>query len=277
MIDGWSARDDSVHLRFGIEYHAALQEWEVLRAEGVKAEAALEVVIKNVLVRTKEWDPDHKYKNKDNLVKLVIHYLDHFRDDPAKTVMKATGEPMVEQSFRHELDYSPSSSKAGYGNQPYMLCGHLDRVVEFNEEIFVMDHKTTTTTPSAYYFNQYDPNNQMSLYTWAGQIIFKSTIAGVIIDAAQVLIGLPKFVRGVTYRTAAQLEEWMIDLKHWLALAERYAIEGYWPMNDTACDKFGGCPFRPICSKDPRVRETFLKSDFEQKAVEDRWNPLAVR
>ena len=43
----------------------------------------------------------------------------------------------------------------------------MDRVVSFNDQLFVMDHKTTTTTPSQYYFNQYEPHNQMTLYTMA--------------------------------------------------------------------------------------------------------------
>ena len=28
MIDGWSAKDENVHLRFGQEYHSALEEYD---------------------------------------------------------------------------------------------------------------------------------------------------------------------------------------------------------------------------------------------------------
>ena len=36
MIEGWGTRDESIHLRFGIEYHTALQDYAISRAKGVK-------------------------------------------------------------------------------------------------------------------------------------------------------------------------------------------------------------------------------------------------
>jgi hypothetical protein len=162
--------------------------------------------------------------------------------------------------------------------QPYLLCGHLDRVVSFNDQLLVMDRKTSTTTLSAYYFNQYEPHNQMSLYTLAGKIILNAPIRGVIIDAAQVLLEKPNaFARGFTYRTEDQLEEWLADLRVTLAFAESCATTNHFPMNDTSCDKFGGCRFRGICSKSPAVRDRFLAADFEKLEPEDRWNPMKPR
>jgi hypothetical protein len=141
-----------------------------------------------------------------------------------------------------------------------------------------MDHKTTTTTVGDYYFDQWEPHNQMTLYTLAGRIIMDAPIRGVIISAAQILLDKPnRFVRGFTYRTDDQLGEWLEDLKIHLIAAENYAAIDYWPMNDTACDKFGGCKFRQICSKSPSVREAFLKSNFIKQEPEDRWNPLKSR
>ena len=99
-----------------------------------------------------------------SVVQLVIDYLDHYKDDPATTVIREDGTPATELSFRFELDWGPQASQEDeaicrareQGNfdevtnidQPYLLCGHLDRVVTFNDSIFVMDHKTTTATLS---------------------------------------------------------------------------------------------------------------------------------
>ena len=291
MIDGWVPKDDSVHLRFGIEYHQALQDYDMLVANGTDRDTAIHIVVKDLLARTYEWQVDQetkagKYKNRNTLVQLVIDYLDHFAADPVETYIMSNGKPAVELSFRFELAFGPE--QAGdlqfdeYSNevhpQPYILCGHLDKVVSFNDQLLVMDHKTTTTTPSQYYFKQYEPNNQMSLYTLAGQIVLDTPIKGVCISAAQIKLAEPNvFVRGFTYRTKDQIEEWLDDLTMWLVAAESYAKSNYWPKNDTACDKFGGCKFRDICSKSPDVREIFLKSDFNQLAPEDRWNPLRSR
>ena len=40
MIDGYVAKGESIHLRFGIEYHQALQDYDIARAEGIDHEDA---------------------------------------------------------------------------------------------------------------------------------------------------------------------------------------------------------------------------------------------
>lgn len=292
MIDGYVSKGESIHLRFGIEYHQTLQDYDIARATGISHEDAVHDAISDLVRRTHDWSVDEtakpgKYKNRSTVVSLVLDYLDHYVDDPAETYIKSDGKPAVELSFRFELDWGPESNNnqhgssidgEGAGGHPYLLAGHLDRVVTFNDQLFVMDHKTTVTTPSQYYFDQYEPHNQMTLYTLAGQMVLGAPIKGVIVRAAQILLEKEnRFVSGFTFRTADQLDEWLADLKIHLANAERYAIDNYWPMNDTACDKFGGCKFRGVCSKSPSVREIYLKSDFEQLDLESRWNPLRSR
>ena len=308
MIDGWAERGSSaIHLRFGIELHSALQQYDIERAEGRDHDDAVRHVVYDTLKRIKDpadpFDPDRteragNYKNPDTLIALIVDYLDKFQDDAAKTYILQDGRPAVELSFRFELDWGPSayqklkpgefSLKPGAINyidgaeepsgQPYLLCGHLDRVVDFNDGLYVMDHKTTMTTPGPYYFSQFGPNNQMTLYTIASGIVLDSPVKGVIIDALQILLESPNnFQRGFTYRTPALLNEWLKDLSYWLRQAETFAEANYWPMNDTACDKFGGCRFREICAKDPSAREAFLKGKFDKLAPEDRWNPLKPR
>lgn len=287
MIDGWTQANDNIHLRFGIEYHQALQEYDLSRAEGIPHDDAVHDTLRNLLTRIYDWTPEpnfekasEKNKSKHNLIRSILWYLDKFKDDPAKTYIMANGKPAVELSFRFELDWGPKTNEqhavGDYGG-PYLLSGHLDRVVSFNDALFVMDRKTTTTTPGDYFFDRFHPDNQMSLYTFASQVVLQAPVKGVIIDAAQVAIGFSRFVRGMTYRTKEQIEEWVKDLHYWFAKAEDYATEGYWPMNDTACDKYGGCRFREICQKSPQVRDQFLKANFVKQALEDRWNPLKPR
>jgi hypothetical protein len=276
------------------------------RADGLDHYWSQQHSIMQLMLRLEDYtDPDPgakpsvKVKTKENLLRSVIWYLENFSDDPAKTYIKTDGKPAVEQSFRFELGFGPQTGKykctgghdlcgQSYPSkdcpycendpaQPYLLCGHLDRVVTFNDELFVMDRKTTTITPSEYYFNQYEPNNQMTLYTLAAKVVVGSPVKGVIIDAAQLLMEETKFGRSFTYRTDDFLHEWVEDLGIWFSMAENYAIANYWPKNDTACDKFGGCKFKSICSKSPQVRDTFLRSQFKQLPEDARWNPLKPR
>lgn len=282
IIEGWKTPDESVHLRFGIEYHQALQEYDIVLTSGLSPAEALFDTIRSLAIRTADWRPDHKYKNRNNLFRTVIWYLDNFRNDPAQTYIDSNGKPLVEASFRFSLDFGPSlhedwddpDLKTGPG-QPYLLCGHLDRIVTYAGDLYVMDRKTTTMSLGSYYFNQFSPNNQMSLYSLAAKLILNSPVRGVIIDAAEIKIDFSRFGRhGPIHHTPDQLTEWLDDTKIWLSLAEQYAIAGHWPMNDTACDKFGGCRFREICSKSPGVREKFLESNFVKGEI---WNPLIPR
>lgn len=303
MIDRWQGRDENVHLRFGIEFHQALQDYDILKNEGEKHEEALHTVVQELLLRVADWSPEHKYKNRRNLLRTVIDYLDKYKDDPAKTFIMENGYPAVELSFRFELPFGPEASvkpcptcngtgftgpETGYDSvcsecggqkledlaQLYIICGHLDRVVTFNDDLYVMDRKTTTIAPSEYYFAQFEPNNQMTLYAIAGEIVLNTPIQGIIIDAAAVKVDTSEFGRGMTYRDKAKVDEWLEDLGYWLSLAENYAERNHWPMNDTACDKYGGCRFREICSSSPKVRDRFLKSNFVQG---EQWNPLKTR
>lgn len=286
IIMGWRPKDESVHLRFGQEYHSGLEIYDKNRHAGIKHEENLHATVKALLLHMTDWDPDHQYKNKRTLIRTVIGYLDKFKNDHAKTLVMQDGKLACEQSFRFELDWGPATEVQqqldevskdhdgpGY-SQPYLLCGHLDRVVEWQDAVFVMDRKTTKGTPGSYYFDQFQPENQMSLYTLAGQVIFQAPVRGVIIDVAQVAIEFSRFERGFTYRTSDQIDEWVNDLRYWFALAEQYAKANYWPMNDTACGQYGGCRFRDICSKSPQVREKFLAGNFNKEAP---WNPLIPR
>lgn len=291
MIEGWAPKDENIHLRFGIEYHTAIEDFHRYMAEGYEYEDALRLVIRELVERTHGWEVDEankpgKYKNRKSISALVIAYLDKWKGkDPAKTHILDNGKPAVELSFRFELPFGPESAPLEQTHvgeqawkQPYLLCGHLDQVVEYADGKFVMDHKTTTTTLSGYYFDQYEPNNQMTLYTLAAKTLFDVPIRGVIIDAAQILLEKPHhFERGFTYRTQDQLDEWVYDLEYLLAEAEGYALANYWPMRDTSCDKYGGCRFRPICAKSRHVREKFLASSFTKQPLEERWNPLKPR
>jgi hypothetical protein len=282
MIEGYTSREDNLHLRYGIEYHTTIEHYHKAVASGKRHKAAMREAIRALLVRVWEWNvdtttPTGRYKNRATIVELCIDYFDKFGDDDvAKTYIKDDGKAAVELSFRFELDWGPS--ELGGVGQPYLLCGHLDQVVNFNDSLFVMDHKTSKNTLSDYYFDQYNPDNQMTLYSLAGKIVINSPIKGVIIDAAQILLEKPHaFKRGLTLRTPEQLDEWTSDLEYWLNQAEAYATAGYWPMNDTACSMYGGCKFREVCSKSPSTRHVYLKSNFIKQPPEERWNPLKPR
>lgn len=305
MIEGWQAKGEGIHLRFGIEYHTALQHYDVYRAVGMEHEDAVREVVRELLIRTIDFHPSEeqygsaaKYKSRQNLVRTVIWYLEKYpsEKDTHKTYIMEDGRPAVELSFRLELDWGPKQTvQAGWSqiddtpittgfSQPYILSGHLDRVVTFADDLYFADRKTTKSQPGDFYFSQYDPDNQMSIYSLASKVVLKSPVKGGIIDVAQILIDASRFQRGFTFRSEDRTQEWLTDLRYKLEENEKYAADDYWPQNDKYCGTYRseetgsiGCPFREVCQKSPRMREPFLKSKFNKLEEKDRWNPLKPR
>ena len=261
---GWRSREDNVHLRYGAEYHKTLQDYEVLKASGLSHRDSVFDAVNALTKRLVDFNPDHPKKNRETLIRSAIWHMEKYEDDHAQTWMMSDGKPAVEITFNFPLDFGPP----GY-DQPYVLCGKLDRIVVFNGDLFVLDYKTTTISLTDSYWKQFRMNDQMSLYTLAGKVVFQAPIKGVIVDAAQILVGGTNFERGIIYRTQDQLDEWVENLRFYLDNQNNDT------MNEASCiTRYGPCEYLEICGRTPQVRERFLKSSFVQ---EEPWNPLLPR
>ncbi len=279
-VCGWRKKKSSFHLEFGGFYADAVELYHIRISKGDNHDEATLAAVRCVLENgTRDdagvftpWDTEDPNKNRGTLVRAVVWYLEKFKDDPCKTITFEDGKPAVELAFRFGTGaFSPNGEE-------YEFHGYLDRFVKFGEDNFINDNKTTKSALSDYYFKQFNPNNQMSLYTLAGVVVFQTVIKGVIIDAAQLAVGFARFGRSFSTRTQTQLAEWTKHALIFIKQAEAYAIaaqvdadpESCYPMNDTSCDKYGGCPFRDICSASPDVRKLYLSSDFEQRIYEPK-------
>lgn len=288
IIEGWFRPEKSFHLTFGAHYATALEHYYKHLANGADKEEALVRVVEEALVNTWEyrnedgspfdlhnapdgmmppvshgpWQSPDTAKNRENLIRTIIWYVDHFPDKEIKIVHLPDGRPAVEYSFSLEVDAD------------LLFCGHLDRVVEWAEKPYVMDQKTTGTTLTMRYFDQFSPDDQMSMYTFAGKAIFHLPVKGVIIDAAQIAVGFSRFERGFTFRSDDQLDEWYAETVTFIKRFQDDAARGYYPMNPTACFNYGGCQFRSICSRSAGVRPNFLAAEFKPGKI---WDPLQRR
>lgn len=277
-IEGWQADAKSVHLIFGGHYASALERFAKLLASGMDREPAIETVVKELMVNTWDFDKDeegndipdtgvpqdwfHASKSRETLIRSVVWYFDNFEEDPAATVILDSGEAAVEYSFSLPID------------DDILYCGHIDKLVEFDGDKFVMDQKTSGATITPRYFEQFSPDFQMSGYAFAGEILFDLPIAGVIIDAAQIAVGFTRFSRGFVHRSKPVLEDWLENTLSVIENTRRLASENRFPMNPASCGNYGGCEFRKICSRAPEHRERALRADFTQRP---RWDPLEQR
>lgn len=276
VIEGWQPNGRALPLVFGIHYHSALETYDKARAEGESHEVATRTAVRHAMQIQDETVEEIRYmprttdctaRNRENLVRNIIWYLDQFEHDAATTIIMKNGKPAVELTFKMEI---PMPTPAG---DQMLLCGHMDRVVDFGGEIYVMDHKTTKGTLHDQYWKGYSPNNQVSLYTLASTVVLGERAKGVIISACQLAVGFCRFARRPIHRTEGQTAEWLDEAQRWILQAQRYAETGYWPMNDTACGLYGGCSFRKVCSADPAMRGRLLNSDYHKRV----WDPMKAR
>lgn len=276
MIEGWESKRRATPLTFGIWFHEAAEEYHKLRAQEIDHDEAVLQVVKSALLKSGErdeegswipWTSDDNRRSRYTLVRSVVWYLDTYVDDPVRTVIRDNGKPAVELSFRLPINLSSPDGT------DYMLCGHIDRVGDLDGQLYVTDYKTSGTTLSSHFFSKFSPGNQMSLYTFAGNVIFGRPLSGVIIDGIQCAVGFNRYARGFAQRTPNQIEEWLDDTMMWIRMAEVYAKAQEWPMNDTSCSMYGGCTFQGVCGSDPSVRQAHLDSDFTRRV----WDPLISR
>src|SRR5579864_8609451 len=168
IIEGHGLVDSNAHLKFGTIFHSATELYSHERAQGSDHDSALLVAIRHTLAETwdfamrRPWASDVPTKTRDSLLRTVIWYLDKFRDDPLQTYILANGKAAVELSFRFDSGIRTSN------DEPILLCGHIDKVVLWNDEILVSDKKTTGRDLDDNYFREYTPSNQVSLYSIAG-------------------------------------------------------------------------------------------------------------
>lgn len=287
MVEGWQPRKKSVHLIFGGHYATALEHYYKHRALGDSLDEALEKVVFETLCNTwerqdkvdsiegrpdveveaalnggKPWDSGDAIKTRETLIRTIIWYVDQFADSAVKVILDSEGKPLVERSFTLNVDGG------------IVFAGHLDTCVEYAGSPYVMDQKTSKSTISAYYFEGYRPDIQMSMYSFSGKAIFNLPVKGVIIDAAQIAVGFSRFERGFTFRTELELDEWYDDMMILITRIRQMTANNYFPMDRTACGNYGGCEFRGVCSRDPAVRRQFLLADFTQGPT---WDPLDRR
>ena len=274
ILEGYVHRTENVHLRFGSELNNALVTYCKARASGQDYEQATLTAVRYAMEHTwdetlgRPWTSDEPTKTRETLVRSVIWYLDRYKDDSLETLILQTGEAAVELSFRINLEVNSTIT-----DEPYLLCGYLDRKVEFNDFPWITDWKTTKYTLDERYFDRYSPDNQVSQYSFAGNIIGSLPVQGVIIDALQLGVTFTRFQRGHITRTNSQLEEWHHDSLIYIRQNETYVKENYWPQNDTSCEKFGGCSYRKVCAASPALRPKLLEGLFHKRI----WDPLVVR
>lgn len=295
IICGYRPKHKAAPLFFGGMFHKALEKYDELRAKGTEHTEAQVAAVRCAMLETMHiapaheaesadpetgevtkiqvpekvtlWVSDDPNRSRETLVRSVVWYTEHFKNDVLKTYIFPDGTPAIELSFRFDL---PINTPEG---DPYIYVGHIDKVAEMANQLWNVERKHTKRTLSSSYFASYTPNGQVTGYSFAGKVVLSHPVSGTIVDATQVAVGFNRHMRHIASRNSEQLDEWLVNTIHWIKMAEHYATSDYWPMNEESCHKYSGCQFREVCSKSPSNRQGWLDAGF----IKDPWNPLKNR
>lgn len=181
-------------------------------------------------------DPTDLAKTADNACYVLEKYAEHYQWDQDWKVLS------IEQT-----DWDGSY----VGVTPDMV------VKDRNDNIFIVDHKTTGRYLNFDYFADYDPNSQITHYIKRTKDRY-GHCDGFIVNAVRFAFlkraskdraaGFNvEFERQVFQRTTAQIERTERSTEEWITEIERSRTSGYWRAAETpsAC-RF--CSFKSICA-----------------------------
>lgn len=270
IINQYVPRTTPPALAFGIHLHTLLQTWHQLIESDINKHTAFIRVVRLAGLLGETLPAGDTARTKETLVRTITWYLDQFWEDTTTTVIHPNGKPAVEYHFQIPFIH--------YNSQQVFICGHIDRLVQWQGQTYVMDYKTTKYPLDHRFFNQFKPSIQMGLYVTACHLIAGQTsdlpsAHGVIIDGIQLGVNFSRFARQVVSYSLEEINEYVLNLQQFIKQAMDLSAEGIFTPNETACNNYSGCHFRDICSKPPARRELFLNGNFAKRT----WNPLNKR
>lgn len=275
ILDNWTGRHKSAALGFGGAIHEGLAIWYKTRDPDAVI-AALEAHLTD--------QPVDDWRDLAHAKKVMLQYMNNYFTEPF-TIVPGMVEvatalptglylPLCEKCMndnRVDPSWKPISGECENCNEPLELIeygGIFDTLVDFNGQIYVLEHKTTTQMGS-YFFNQFKPNNQVTGYVWLAREL-SGRCDGALINA----IGLYKaqatrFERHITTRSDFELDEWKQDLWTEACLIQQHRVFGHYPMRTQACTLYGACEFYNVHTvNDPSVRQRLLEQDYVQSTWE---------
>lgn len=256
----------SIHLHFGACFAAGLEELRnQFYGNGLDIEAAKAKGAAVIIAEWGEYEEESGHvKNLNTCLGAFDAYIEQY--PPATDNIQphmVNGKPSVEFSFAIPIEevIHPVTG------DPLIYAGRFDMLGVYNDQLFVVDEKTTTSLGNSW-LNQWDLRAQFTGYCWAAQQ-FNLPVAGAIVRGTSILKTKFGHAEVITYRPDWHINMWREQLVRDLKRAVRCYEEGYWDLSlDSGCTNYGGCTFKRLC--DTPNPDLWVDSYF----VERHWNPL---
>lgn len=214
-----------------------------------------------------------KARNPDTAYAMLTEYIPRRRPFIEQVEVLS-----VEQSFAVPLN----------PNDPGMFyVGRIDKTVDWEGRVWVVDHKTTTSYKKDGYFTNafidgFSPDSQIDGYLHATHMTYGDKAKGCMIDAALVHRSVHEgFMFIPVDRDVRQLNAWLWEAlyettlietnREHLPLAKDNDIMPAFPKNTTYCSNWGGCRYLDLCKGiiNPEMEITEVPMGFK----EERWEP----
>lgn len=243
-------------LSFGGVLHEALAEWY---RSGDKAKS-----FQMIEDHWPEVMPSEDFRTKAYAHKVLAAYMLEYPEETWKVLQGAEG-PIVEQAFTVDTGLKTEDGET------ILYGGIIDVGCQFGDMLYVVDHKTTTVLGDGnYYFQQYNPDNQMTGYIWGLRQLTNQRVGGAIVNAIGIYkSGDVRFKRQITTRNDYQIAEWLEGVRLKCNEIRRAEKSGIFRLETTQCTNYGLCDYHSIhVLNDPVARQKRLEQDY----IKSEWN-----
>ncbi len=241
--------------------------------------------------------PLDDFRNLGHAIECQRQYNRRYQTEPFDILADEENKPMVEKPFAlhlytHKLKASDVIINAGellgdLDEIPIIYTGKIDLVLKWDEQTWVMDHKTASQLGD-YFFQDKFASSQLPGYCWAIEQTTNLKPVGYAINALRSKAPPAKLstasasqinawwdeslARDRQYLKTGQLDEWKNNA---IELVERFFYHysrGYMPMETSWCfGRYGRCQFRGVCDLPEHSRGVELEST---NYINNTWSPL---
>lgn len=300
--ENWTVRRKSAALGFGGAIHAGLAEWyrwgpnsgsrHVVSGNLTNPNERLDRAINAIRDAFPADHPVDDYRTLGKCIEVMNDYARVYPAESFRVLGLDEGKPMVEQTFCLLTGLYLSCFICGPDHHdPAGVCpncgepleaieygGIFDTLVDFQGQIYILEHKSTSMLGSTYPL-QFKPNNQVTGYVWGASGLSGRPVSGTIVNAIGVYkSSATKFERFITSRNKTDIDEWLKDVRAVAEEIQHHRRTGYWPRRTAACTIYGTCEYHGVHSlttefeRQKRLESDYVKSNWNFEAPELRNN-----